>query len=201
MSYENKSTTWFLKGGPYRDILIFVLTLFIANALWKWLMRGEDGNSDTIKFLIWDLTSLFNYVAETTAHWAGAILSVFTDTIHLEDNNLLRCDSGFSMRINWSCTGIKQAFIFMMIIFMANGQKRHKLWFIPIAWLFFYGFNVIRIASIALLCQNHPDMFHIWHDIVFKYLYYGIMFVLWVVWTEKWRRIYHKQMTQYSKSY
>ena len=68
---------------------------------------------------------------------------------------------------------------------MARGPWLRKLWFIPLGWLMVYLFNIMRIAIIALLIHHHPSWFDFLHTYLFKYLFYGMIFALWVVWTER----------------
>lgn len=63
----------------------------------------------------------------------------------------------------------------------------HKLWYIPVGWVCCYAFNILRIFLICLLIENHPTWFHPLHDYFFKYLFYGMLFLMWVVFIEKIR--------------
>ena len=85
----------------------------------------------------------------------------------------------------WSCTAVKQSFIWLIIMLFARGPWQRKLWFIPLGWLVAYAFNIIRIAAIGLLCEHHPEMFEFYHVYLFKYLFYAVLFALWVWWVER----------------
>ena len=67
---------------------------------------------------------------------------------------------------------------------MCNRLWLHKLWFIPFGWLCCYLFNILRIFIIALFIEHHPEWFHVLHDYIFKYLFYGMLFGLWVWFVE-----------------
>lgn len=43
--------------------------------------------------------------------------------------------------------------------------------------------NLLRIASITLIIEHHPEWFEVMHGWVLKYLFYGIMFIGWVGFT------------------
>ena len=51
-------------------------------------------------------------------------------------------------------------------------------------WLLCHAFNILRIWLITLAIEHHPDWFPVLHDYVFKYLFYGMMFALWVWFVE-----------------
>jgi hypothetical protein len=38
-----------------------------------------------------------------------------------------------------------------------------------------------------LFIEFHPEWFDLLHEYIFKYLFYGMLFLLWVWWTEKIR--------------
>lgn len=159
--------------APYWDVLIFVFCLLGANLLWKVLPVDED-----------DFPVMASWTAQTCTQFIG----LFRDTVHMVSPNLIIFDSGFAMRIVGSCTPVKQSFIFLIIMLFARGYSRrewlHKLWFIPTGWVLIEVINLLRITSIGLLCELHPERFVMYHEYVFKYLFYGLIFLIWVLWTE-----------------
>lgn len=159
---------------PYTDIILFVVCLFGANLLWK-VLPIDDEN--------------FPVLASWTAQVCTWCIALFRDTVHWLMPDVILFDSGFALHIVGSCTPVKQSFIFLIIMLLARGYSRrewlHKLWFIPTGWLLIEVFNILRITSIGLLCELHPERFVLYHEYVFKYLFYGMIFMLWVWWTER----------------
>jgi len=82
---------------------------------------------------------------------------------------------------------LKQIFIWMCLILTVRGGWIHKLWYIPLGWVMCHAFNILRIFLISLFIEFHPTWFHTLHDYIFKYMFYGMMFVLWVIFVEKIR--------------
>ena len=172
---------------PYRDIIIFVVALLVSNYFWKFTVTGDDFGEVVTWFGI-DITAPFAWLAEETTREVYTIVSWFRDTIYQTDAYTLRFDSGSSTRIVWACTPLKQAFIWLCIMLATIGDWRSKVWFIPFGWVCIYGFNVLRIASITLFIEFHPDWFDLLHTYIFKYLFYGMMFLLWVWYVERIRK-------------
>ena len=50
--------------------------------------------------------------------------------------------------------------------------------------IFVYLFNLFRIVFITAVIDKHPEQFDFWHEYVMKYAFYGMIFLLWVVWNE-----------------
>ena len=171
---------------PYRDIIIFVIVLFASNGLWKLTICGDE--TDTfVTFLGLDVTAPFAWLAELTTNCVFWLVSLFRDTLSQVDAITLRFTSGTSTRIVWACTPWKQAFIWLCLLLTTAGDWKSKAWFIPFGWLCIFVFNILRITAITLFIEFHPDWFNILHAYIFKYLFYGMMFLLWVWYVEKIR--------------
>lgn len=170
--------------SPYADVLLFLVCLFVSNIIWKMSVNGDEAVGN-VSLFGHDITTPFAAYAEHIASVCAWLLNLVSDTVHYYPPYVIRFDSGFAARIVWSCTPVKQGFIWLVIILCARGSWKRKTWFIPMGWVIIHFFNIIRIAIIALLCENHPDMFVLWHEYVFKYVFYGMLFMLWVWWVER----------------
>ena len=129
------------------------------------------------------------------------LVSLFRDTAFMADEHTIRFVGGTGTSIIWGCTAIKQSFIWFWLIatvrpwivrfspftFHFSPFTLAKLWYIPLGWVCCYAFNILRIFLIALLIEHHPEWFHMLHDYIFKYLFYGMLFGLWVIFVEKIR--------------
>ena len=171
--------------APYKDIIIFIITLFVANYFWKFTVFGDEAGEMVTWFGL-DITAPFAFLSDHILRMVYWLVSLVRDTVHAAGDTLY-FDSGAGTRIVRGCTGLKQAFIWFWLIFTVRGAWGHKLWYIPLGWLVCYAFNILRIAAIALLIEHHPDWFYIIHEWIFKYLFYLILFGLWVLFVEKIR--------------
>ncbi len=169
---------------PYWDVILFVITMFGANFFWKLTIDAEEWGGPVLWFG-WDITAPFDFMSEHITRVVTAMVSWFRDTIYMRDPITMTFTSGNSIRIVWGCTAIKQSFIWLIIMIFARGSWKHKLWFIPLGFLGAYAFNILRIFLITLAMEHHPNWFEFLHTYLFKYLFYGILFLLWVWWTEK----------------
>ena len=168
---------------PYADIILFVVALLAANFFWKFTVLGDEGGEQVIWFGV-DITRPFDILA---AHIAKAVywfVHLTRDTIYLLSDNILWFTSGTSIKIVWSCTALKQSFIWLIIMLAARGKWLRKLWFIPLGWVCIYAFNILRIAWIAMIVEHHPQLFELLHTHIFKYLFYLMLFGMWIWWTK-----------------
>ncbi|MCQ2310681.1 MAG: exosortase/archaeosortase family protein [Paludibacteraceae bacterium] len=168
---------------PYQDILVFVVALLVANCFWKYTVHGDEAGYGDVTWFGLVLTPFFDMVAQQVAQTVYALVAVVRDTVHLQGTHLF-FDSGNGSHIVWSCTPIKQSFIWLCLILAARGPWVHKIWYIPAGWVVIYGINIVRIAAISLIIEHHPELFEVMHTYVFKYVFYGLMFLMWLLWIE-----------------
>lgn len=177
-----------IKIKPYKGILLFFVLLFTANALWKLSIKGDE--SDLHVFLFsHEISAPFNYMAQHIAGVTFAILNGLGYDVELEKYNIIRHANGEAIRVVWACSGIKQSVLFLFIMLLYTGPLVRKLWFIPLGLFVLYLFNIFRITFITAAVKTHPESFYMLHEIVFKYLYYALMFGLWVWWEERIRNL------------
>jgi exosortase/archaeosortase family protein len=177
---------WKKNIAPYVDISLFVVALLAAHFFWKYTVLGDDGGEQVLWFGM-DITLLFDILATHVASAVYWLVHLMRDTIHQLPNNTLFFDSGSGVHIVWSCTALKQSFIWLVIMLVARGSWLKKLWFIPLGWMAIYVFNLLRITAIVLIMEHHPELFELMHTYVFKYLFYLMMFGLWVWWAHRVR--------------
>ena len=181
---------------PYKDVIIFMITLLVANYLWKWTFTGDE-NGEVVTWLGHDVTAPFEFMACHIASAVYWIVGLFRDTVYMVGEKTIRFETGAGSTVIWGCTGLKQSFIWLCLILTVlpttNDQRPttslwlHKLWFIPFGWLCCYLFNILRIAAITMFMEFHPEWFSLLHDYIFKYAFYAMLFGLWVWFVEKIR--------------
>ncbi len=178
--------------NDYKGVVLFVVCLLAANFFWKFTVQGDEGVNEVF-WLGLNITPPFRVLSEHIAQVVYRLTRLFTDAVHFESPYTVVFDSGFAYSVVWSCTALKQSFIWLIIMLFARGGIRHKLWFIPLGWICAYMFNILRIVLIGLLSEHHPENFELYHTIVFKYLFYGMFFGLWVLWDVKIRTMDNRE--------
>lgn len=176
-----------------------MITLLISNYAWKYSMWGEEEGVGAVTWLgIVDCTPVFNAYAEHITDAVYTICSSVRDTLTRPSANLIRWTSGSGTRIVWSCTPLKQAFIWLCLMLATpwgkstTSAERWKMVAKRIGWILLglvviHSFNILRISIITLFIEHHPEWFELLHTYIFKYIFYGIMFLMWVLYVEKGR--------------
>lgn len=174
------------KLKPFKGVIIFFVILMGANIFWKYDVLGDESNNLDSLVTFWGLniSAPFNWMAHHVAHVSAAMLHFFGSKVVLGPTNFLRHTNGNSVQIIWACTGIKQAYICFCILAFSRGPLLKKLWFIPLCLIVVYLFNIFRITCIVAIIENHPYWFNFLHFYAFKYVFYVIIFLMWVLWEE-----------------
>lgn len=169
---------------PYKDVILFVAALLCAHFFWKFTVIADEHGGPVFWFGL-DISKPFDLLSAHIASVAYQLIHLSKDTIHYIEPYTLRFDTGYAVIIVWSCTGLKQSFIWFVIMLTARGDRKKKLWFIPLGFVCIYLFNLLRVTAITMIMEHHHELFELFHSYVFKYLFYFMLFMLWVWWTEK----------------
>lgn len=181
---------------PYEGLIRFVVALLCANYFWKFTVIGDEGDMGVYWFG-WDITAPFDLLTDHIAGIVYGLLKACGISVRFINDSIIRfAETGSGIRIVWSCTGLKQSFIWMVIILAARGPWQHKAWFIPLGWICAYLFNILRLFLIALAMEHHPEWFELLHTYLFKYLFYGMLFALWVWWDSRFAEKQHIQSNE-----
>jgi exosortase/archaeosortase family protein len=181
---------------PYKGILYFLSLLFLFWGLWKITIDGDMDDLD-IDYMQHPVGVMYLFGKDVTPEWfytacrwltssVSWFIHLFPDTGSLvtEDYFLYFPEGKMSIRIVWGCTGVKQMSIFCAIMICYFGPWRKKIWYIPLGCLILTIYNIMRIGSITMLTNGHPEKFETLHDGISRYIYYTIIFFLWLYWEE-----------------
>lgn len=172
--------------APYEGIIRFVVAMMAANYFWKFTVIGDENGHGAVTWFGLDLTWYFDVLCDHIAGIVYAMLQWLGEQVSLTNGNHIHfLETNHGISVVWGCTGIKQSFIWLIILLAARGRWIDKLWYIPLGWLFSYAFNIFRIFMVALLTKEHPEWFEVLHTFIFKYLFYGCFFLLWLIYDER----------------
>lgn len=174
-----------LQFKQYKDILIFMLIIVAFHAFWK-IGREADETGFIVYFYGIDLSDFF---IKINSFWTTIVYDFVvmfkSDYVEKQFCLLHYPDTNTGLRIIWGCSGLKEIIMTTLVIIAAPGNRNKKLWYIPIGILFVLLLNFIRLSSLTLLVHHHMDLFDFVHKIVFRFVMYGGIFLVWLVWTEK----------------
>lgn len=83
------------------------------------------------------------------------------------------------------CIGYDTMAFYCALIIAARGKVKHKLWFIPSGLVLLYFLNLMRIAGLAFLVRLDPFIWELNHKLIFKVIIFGVLFILWQIWLNR----------------
>ena len=92
------------------------------------------------------------------------------------------------------CNAVSIIILFIAFIVSFSGKIKQTLLFIAAGSVVVYFLNVIRIAVLCVLLYCFPEQESFLHKVFFPLFIYGFVFLLWVVWVNKFS-LYAKENT------
>lgn len=120
---------------------------------------------ETSKFIV----NLFGYEAVTYGKTIKIIDDLTTMGVYL--------DRG--------CMGRNVMLTFAGLIAVFPGSWKHKLWYIPAGTVVLIILNIFRISALTIIAHCCPEYSDVNHYIIFKYTAWVFIFIMWVIWLNK----------------
>lgn len=87
------------------------------------------------------------------------------------------------------CNGIKVMGLFAIFLIAFPGEWKHKLWYIPAGIVIIHIANAFRVSGLTIIEAKWPQYLDFNHNVTFQVLIYGIIFLLWYIWVQKFSNI------------
>ncbi|MBQ3709775.1 MAG: exosortase/archaeosortase family protein [Bacteroidales bacterium] len=181
------------------DVGLFIILILSFHFLylgWQaldfWPIKGAID-----KLSLWSVELLFGQSCWVLEHIFGIDITTVSETRRILA--LSRDGSFVGVTIAPLCASLKQwlHWLFLMLIF--PGPWKHKAWYIPAGLVIIEWTNVVRICGILMMQMQWPGpkTFHIAHDYIFKVFFYLVIFLMWVLWVEKFKNKKQKKAEQH----
>ena len=168
----------------FKPFLIFIGTFFGAyigfTLLYKFYLNSFQTN---------DLDGISTFVGRNVEY----LMNLFNCDIliqksishpHLE----VWYNNKYVIRIVEGCNAVSVIILFVSFVIAFSGKFKTTVLFILSGILLIYIMNIIRIALLAVLLFYFPQSEHILHGVLFPLIIYGMVFILWVFWVNKFSK-------------
>lgn len=126
----------------------------------------------------------FTYFLLTASRYSlelfGYKVITFGKTIRVIDDIAMH-----GVYLDRGCMGRNVLLAYSGLILATPGNLKNKLWYIPLGMAIITLVNIIRISGLAIIsycCEEYVD---INHHFVFKIAAWIVIFILWVIWFNK----------------
>ncbi|MCK8481302.1 exosortase family protein XrtF [Psychroserpens algicola] len=170
----------------YKSVVKFILTFlsvyFVLTLAYKYYLDLSDGS----KYYP-------DYITHLVANQSELVLNAFGyDTVivpHPDEPSMkLIVKNKFVARVVEGCNSI--SIIILFVSFIAAFSARFKSTFIYMlsGSVLIYSVNLLRIAILSIGLYNYPWRRDILHTVVFPMIIYGIVFLLWMFWVNRFSK-------------
>lgn len=164
--------------------IYFMVVLLIVHFVWRFgFNEGLDlSGNEIVTFYGKDVTAFFATVSGWLSNTVYSLLDTLTSVdVELRRSSIYLVNQETSIKIVWNCTGVKQIGFFIILILCYPRHSWHKVWFIVTGMVVLFAINILRISGIIYFCDADITRFDTLHE-VSKYVYYGIIFLIWMLW-------------------
>lgn len=164
----------------YRPFLLFLgkffLSYFVLTAVYRMYLSSFGKN------VMDGITTNVSFLTEKLAN----ILGINIATQSFQDYYKIFYQGKYVARIIEGCNAISVIILFVAFVIAFSGRLKPTLFFAVGGGLFLYIVNVFRIIILAVLLFWFPNQVHLLHGVLFPLLIYGMVFLLWIVWVNKY---------------
>lgn len=97
-------------------------------------------------------------------------------------------------RIIEGCNGLSVIILFISFVIAFSGKIKPTILFLLGGSLLIHILNVCRIALLCVLMYYYPKQQHLLHGVLFPLFIYGVVFLLWIIWVNKFSKYATKNL-------
>lgn len=167
----------------YKPFLLFLGKFLLTYALLTFVYQSYLNQYDKATFEVDGFT-------QSVAFQTQKVLSVFNPDVaitpHLEQASIkLYYNYHFVARIVEGCNALSVIILFVAFVVAFKGKIRTTIVFIIGGSLLVHVLNIARIAILAVALYHFPEQEEMLHGVIFPLFIYGVVFILWVIWVNK----------------
>lgn len=171
----------------YKPFLLFLFKFFATYLVLTILYENYLNQFDSSKNITDDFT---NFVANQTKY----VLQLFDANSYTAQSNVepsvkMYYKNTWVARIIEGCNALSVMIMFVSFIVAFSGKFIKTLLFIFSGLLIIHVFNIVRIALLSMAVYYFPEHQEFLHAVIFPLIIYGIVFLLWIIWVNKYSNI------------
>jgi len=101
------------------------------------------------------------------------------------DVQVVGIDGSGGVWVGPNCNAISLFALFAVFVFAYPGHQKSKIWYIPLGIVLIHILNLIRVTSLALIAFYSPFSLTFNHTYTFTFIVYAFIFLLWMIWVNK----------------
>ncbi|MFI1771972.1 exosortase family protein XrtF [Thalassobellus citreus] len=174
----------------YKSVIKFILTFLVVyigfSVLYKFYLQYSDGS----KFYP-------DYMTYLVSKQSEALLNVFGYNTYVlphpdEPSMKLIVNGQYLGRVIEGCNAISVIILFLSFIIAFSGKLKTTFFYILSGSVLIYVVNLLRIAVLSMGIYHYPDHSEFLHTVIFPAIIYGMVFLLWIFWVNRFSKLNNK---------
>ena len=172
-------TSYFRKYKPFLLFLgKFFLSYLLLTALYQWyLFSLKPFEMDAVTKFVGGHTEWLLKLIDSASYLIEDKPDPFMKIIY---------HGRYVARIIEGCNAVSVIILFVAFVIAFSGRWKPTVLFILGGSLLIYILNILRIVFLTVLVYHFPQQEHFLHGVIFPLLIYGVVFVLWLFWVNKY---------------
>lgn len=168
-----------------RAIILFLVKFFISYLIMVGLYATYL-NKTQEKETLFSCSPITTTVAKQTVKMIRILGYKAEVEQHQDELSLkLMVNGNYVSRVIEGCNSISIIILFLAFIIAFSGSVKATIIYGIIGSVLIYFTNIFRIAVLSIGILEYPTQQEILHGLVFPAIIYGMVFLLWVIWVNK----------------
>ena len=168
----------------YKPFLLFLGKFFLSYLLLTFIYQTYLNQFESREMEV-------DTITVTVANQTAAVLSWFDSHSytmpHLREPSVkMFYKNKYISRIIEGCNAVSVIILFIAFVVAFSGKLKNTLLFILFGTVLIYVLNIFRIAILCMAMYSFPQYQDFLHGVVFPLFIYGVVFILWVIWVNKY---------------
>tara|TARA_R110002049_G_scaffold5422_1_gene37557 strand:- start:2416 stop:2832 length:417 start_codon:yes stop_codon:yes gene_type:complete len=109
-----------------------------------------------------------------------------------EPSMKLIINGNYLARIIEGCNSVSVIILFLSFIVAFSGKFKITFFYILTGSVLIYIVNLLRIIILSLGLYHYPERSEVLHTVVFPAIIYGMVFLLWIFWVNRFSKLNQK---------
>jgi len=165
-----------------RFILTFILVYGVFTISYKLYLQFSDGS-------VYYPDYFTNLVANQTENILNAFGYNAKVLPHPDEPSMkLVLNSNYIARVIEGCNSLSVLILFLSFIVAFSGKLKPTVIYILSGCVLLYVVNLFRIVILTLGLYHYPSYSDFLHSVIFPGIIYGMMFLLWMFWVNRFSK-------------
>ncbi|MEH6537872.1 MAG: exosortase family protein XrtF [Psychroserpens sp.] len=170
----------------YKSVVKFILTFLTVYVVFTMAYKLYLDFSDGSKYYP-------DYITNLVANQSEMLIDVFGyDAVtkpHANETSMkLIVNHKFVARVVEGCNSVSVIILFMSFVIAFADKFKPTFLYVLSGSVLIYSVNLLRIAILSIGLYNYPWRKDILHTVIFPMIIYGMVFLLWMFWVNRFSK-------------